>query len=143
MKRLLVLLLIPLVSFSQEDKDIRQIISEYNNITPINYGGGVYFVGVGFEENTFYYNYEIEDCELQKNNSKSKYFLSFNSNRILESKNDVNNENKWEIQTISKNFDFLVYSYKCFDGSNEIELRFKFSNGKYVLISDLDDLIND
>tara|TARA_B100000963_G_C22515962_1_gene620679 strand:+ start:474 stop:686 length:213 start_codon:yes stop_codon:yes gene_type:complete len=67
MKKLILLLFIPLVSFSQEDKDIKQIITEYNNITPINYGGGVYFVGVGFEENTFYYNYEIEDCELQKN----------------------------------------------------------------------------
>ena len=141
MKKLILLLFIPLVSLGQEDKDIKQIITEYNSNAPINYGNGVYLDNVGFEENTFYYNYEIEDCELQKNNSKSKYFLSFASNRILESRNNVNNENKWEIQTISENFDFLVYSYKCFDGSNEIEFRFKFSNGKYVLISDLDDLI--
>ena len=139
MKKLILLLFIPLVSFSQEDKDIRWIIDNYNKSIPIEYDmGDVTLSSVYVNKNSFYYSYLVNNCIAEKSNIDKREFLEIQSNYFLSEMN--NEDNKWEFMTISKYYD-IVFKYTCKESTYHYELRYKLNDGKFILSTNLEELL--
>ena len=143
MKKLILLLLLFFYNFSISqniDKDTQMILNEYANITPIDYGS-LLLERVYVKNSNFYYKYSVKNCETLKRNIKNITFLETMTNAYLTLVNDDEYEAKWELETIGKNHVYFFTKYSCEDGSNSFEVRYRLNNGRFILDSNLGDLV--